>query len=323
MQKNRSLIKAVFAMIASLSMLLGFACALPAYAHDTHQTHQSSGIINVDYQHDSAAIANASMHLYYVAQWSPSGGYEPVGDFANPNLFPVNWQNLNAKSQTYEQNAIDFANTLASYIDIHHVQASRSTTTDEQGVASFTGLQDGLYLLTADSVTSQSLHCVSSAMLVALPSHSDGQSLREISLQPKTNCEVPHEQSLHVQKVWNDGNIARPESIRVQLLRNGAVEETVELNAANEWQYTWQHLSGEDSWSAVEERVPDGYTVMNSLDVAAVDSTAVTITNTKPVPTPQVPAQTGSQIAILAVIVIAAVALGVLLVVQARRDVRG
>ena len=64
-----------------------------------------------------------------------------------------------------------------------------------------------------------------------------------------------------VEKVWDDSDYyARPESVEVNLYRNGEVYETVALSADNNWCYTWDDLTDAYSWSVDEADVPTGYT---------------------------------------------------------------
>lgn len=72
-------------------------------------------------------------------------------------------------------------------------------------------------------------------------------------------------QKLNVVKVWKDEGHEkdRPESVKVQLLRNATGEkekevvEEVELNEKNNWRYSWDNLSTEYEWSAVEAVTAD------------------------------------------------------------------
>lgn len=65
-----------------------------------------------------------------------------------------------------------------------------------------------------------------------------------------------------VLKVWEDKGQEkdRPEEVIVQLLRDGKVFDTVTLNAANNWRYTWTALDNGYSWTVVEKET-DNYTV--------------------------------------------------------------
>ena len=65
---------------------------------------------------------------------------------------------------------------------------------------------------------------------------------------------------LTVHKVWEDnGYPERPESVTVHLLRDGEVEEAIELSEENQWSFTWDDLDDRHQWT-VEEVVPEGYT---------------------------------------------------------------
>lgn len=71
---------------------------------------------------------------------------------------------------------------------------------------------------------------------------------------------------LTVHKVWDDnGDPERPESVDVNLLKDGEIAETVKLNGENQWTYTWDDLDDRYRWS-VEEIVPEGYEVSYKLE---------------------------------------------------------
>lgn len=70
--------------------------------------------------------------------------------------------------------------------------------------------------------------------------------------------------SVKVLKVWVDDESQRPDSIEIQILRDNEVYNTVELNAQNNWRYTWDSLSSDYTWQIVEKEVPAGYTVSTS-----------------------------------------------------------
>lgn len=88
--------------------------------------------------------------------------------------------------------------------------------------------------------------------------------------------------SLTVNKVWDDGNDsakARPNSVSVQLLRDGEPstrnDAVQTLDEANGWSYRWSNLSSNYKWSVEELDVPTGYT-----DKITNSGTRWTITNT-------------------------------------------
>ena len=93
---------------------------------------------------------------------------------------------------------------------------------------------------------------------------------------------------LSVRKVWSDGNANHAnDSITVNLLKDGKVESSQELNAANGWAYTFDRLLEGHTWTVEEAEVPAGYTVSYN-----TVGTLTTITNTKktdPDPDPSYP----------------------------------
>ena len=96
------------------------------------------------------------------------------------------------------------------------------------------------------------------------------------------HAEAYNESQLSVRKVWSDGNSAHADdSITVNLLKDGQVEQTAVLNANNGWAYTFDRLVEGFTWTVEEAQVPAGYTA--SYETVG---TTVTITNTKDIPTP-------------------------------------
>ena len=100
------------------------------------------------------------------------------------------------------------------------------------------------------------------------------------------HVEAYNESQLSVRKVWSDGNANHDQdSITVNLLKDGEVEESQELNAENGWAYTFDRLADGYTWTVEEADVPEDYEV--SYDTVG---TTTTITNTKkeePTPDPE------------------------------------
>ena len=99
------------------------------------------------------------------------------------------------------------------------------------------------------------------------------------------HVEAYNESQLSVRKVWSDGNANHDQdSITVNLLKDGEMEESQELNAENGWAYTFDRLADGYTWTVEEADVPEDYEV--SYDTVG---TTTTITNTKkeePAPEP-------------------------------------
>ena len=82
-------------------------------------------------------------------------------------------------------------------------------------------------------------------------------SREDLILEAKCEAqEDPTEpQTLSVLKKWTDTGYEskRPQSLSVSLVRDGAVVETVTLDAAGNWRYTWEDLEPGWQWAVVED----------------------------------------------------------------------
>ena len=103
-----------------------------------------------------------------------------------------------------------------------------------------------------------------------------------------TNTHEVYKQDITVTKKWDDANNQdgiRPASVTINLLADGEVVASAELNADNDWSYTFQgfetNKDGVEIVYTIEEAVVpegytasvDGYTVTNSHETAKVDVT--------------------------------------------------
>lgn len=83
-------------------------------------------------------------------------------------------------------------------------------------------------------------------------------------IQKNDDKDTLSEGGLTVEKKWDDADNAagkRSSSVKVNILQNGDILETWELNEANGWKLTADLLIDADSTYSVEETdVPDGYT---------------------------------------------------------------
>lgn len=81
---------------------------------------------------------------------------------------------------------------------------------------------------------------------------------------------------LTARKVWTGDTENHPDSVQVQLLKNGEVFDTQTLSAANQWVYTWGGLDQDDTWD-VQEVAIEGYTTTYTRE-----GNDILITNDKP-----------------------------------------
>ncbi|SDL66896.1 hypothetical protein SAMN04487922_1721, partial [Bacillus toyonensis] len=109
----------------------------------------------------------------------------------------------------------------------------------------------------------------------------------EISGYDITNTKVG-QTTVEGTKTWKDGNATnRPEMIKVDLLQNGKVIDTKEVNAASEWKYAFTDLAAYDAEGnaykyEVKEQPVDGYkSEVKGYDITNTKVAQTTVEGTK------------------------------------------
>lgn len=185
----------------------------------------------------------------------------------------------------------EVAQTLASYVSRDSVAATAQAKTNEDGYASFDNLTPGMYLVTGEIYRAGRYTYRIVPTLIPLPN-----TAKDGTLTFDANVELKHESTYHppeepnddttirrALKVWDmgEGRANIPESIKVDLLRDGRLYDTQRLNNQNNWTYTWRNLDDSYSWTIVEQSVPDGFTTS-----ASKNGITYVITNTESPATP-------------------------------------
>ena len=114
---------------------------------------------------------------------------------------------------------------------------------------------------------------------------------KEGSTYVLTNTYTPEFTEVEVEKIWEDAGheSERSTSIEVQLLCDGKVYETVILNSANQWKYTWANLESGHEWKVKESSSLAHYTSKVTQDGGkfTIVNTFVPPDNPKKPPLPQ------------------------------------
>lgn len=187
------------------------------------------------------------------------------------------------------ESAEDWA-ALAERLAGQATSGGTCVTTDENGLAKLTGLEDGMYLVMGKKAEIAGWTYAFAPFVMSLPGKVNGGWSHDVQADVKHERE-PVKCDIRLVKVWKDEGYTkeRPESIKVDLLRNGEKHMELVLNTANNWSQTVTGLESIHEWTA-KEQVPEGYQV----EYAWQDG-ALVITNTlikKPAPPPDIP-QTG------------------------------
>lgn len=227
------------------------------------------------------AVQGADFQLYRIGEAGGDEGYVLTGDFAG---------------YAVDLESEDAAQTLAIYAGRDHLPPLDTAVTDQTNSLCFSGLEQGVYLILGEETTVDGVTYTPAPVIVSLPGWENDTLVWDLTVNAKyEEEELPEALELSVLKIWKDsGNESeRPAEISVQLLKDGAVSETVVLSEDNNWTHAWTGLDSASVWTVAEQSVPDGYKVS-----VEKNHTAYVITNTYTTPetpaTPQPPSTTTS-----------------------------
>lgn len=252
--------KKITAVLCSLmaALLLLPVPALAAGSIDTGREVQ----LTISYQDGKTALSGAAFDIYRVAAVDATGELTPVSPFDQFNV------DIRGKNDAAWK---ALASTLEGYVLRDDIKPTDSGKTDRQGLLTFPNqaehLEQGLYLVLGHRHTQGGRIYDAAPFMVLLPALDEDANdwLYDVTVNPKhESSPEPDGDTItrKVLKVWADEGHEkdRPQEVIVQLLRDGKVFDTVTLNAANNWRYTWDDLDDRYTWTVVEKELKD-YTV--------------------------------------------------------------
>ena len=257
------------------ALLLCFGTAGRALADSALDTQRLCRL-TLTYSRGESCFADLNIDLYRVAGLTADGEMELLEPYSG---YPIDITGI-----TSQQQWLDIAQTVRSFVEAESLAPTQSRTTDAQGNAVFEDLETGLYLvkgiLTRDSEGAVFFY----DFMIYLPAPTEGGYNYDIQAKPKFTEYQPTTRYTVV-KLWKDEQISdqRPKSVEVEIFRDGVSQETVYLNPKNNWSYSWVTEDDGALWSVMERNVPDNYRI-----AIEKDETVFVITNTalsdKPTP---------------------------------------
>lgn len=253
--------------------------------------------LTLSYTCNGITFENLPVKLYRVASVSADAQYTLTPQFQSSGL------EINGIQTSGEWDVI--RSSLEAHILSAGIAPDDVSATDADGQACFSDLMPGLYLVAAVHTEQEGWYYSFRSALIALPGLDEsGLWLYDIAAAPKLEIlppTEPDELQFQVLKLWKDEGHenSRPESIEVEIFRNGESYEIVTLSQENNWTYRWTAPADGAQWMVVERNIPEGYTV-----TVESRSTTFILTNSIPKdPTPDTP-QTGDSTNILSAVVL-------------------
>lgn len=264
------------------AMLLGLSIAPSAYAV-ADPDHPCS--LTISYIRENVPFVDLPVEIYRVAELGKDGEHSLLAPYDD---YPVEIHGITSQEQWQ-----DTAQTLKNYIAADQIEAAQVKNTDENGQVCFEDLLTGLYLVKGVTAERQGQYFAFQDFMVYLPTPTDSEPLYDVEVSPKCTQYMKPEKYTVV-KLWKDSAYSekRPQSILIDILKDGVVQESITLNSGNNWSYSWEDKSGKGEWTVVEKDVPAVYRVAITKDSGTfiVTNTWNSFTPGKPnVPKPEKP----------------------------------
>ena len=267
-----------------LCILMLLFCLTPASAAAPDLTQDCS--LTLTYQQGGTSFPGMDISIYRVASAQANGSFSLLPAFEDSAA--------DIHSVSSQQEWREIADTLTSHIAANRIAATRTETTrNPDGIAVFSQLEAGLYLVEQAIGESESGSYLFERFMVYLPTPTSNGYQYDVTAQPKSSL-LPDRKDYTVLKLWRDSNRnSRPASVTVDILKDGILQETVTLSTENNWTYTWSAADSRSVWTVSERNVPSGY----QASISQRETTFI-ITNTKtsapPPGTPDIPDSPGT-----------------------------
>jgi len=247
--------KRILLFIALMIVCSTLFCSLGVGAVTPLDVDAKAGL-TLKYQKNGNAFSGLSINIYRVAEAFSDGSFELVDPYSS---YPVNIHDV-----TKQEQWTVITSTLDSYIVANKLLPDRTLQTNENGIVDFKDLKTGLYLVQEVIAENESGTYIFNKFMVYLPTpQADGSFDYEVEAKPKCTNFVPKDKYT-VTKLWQDGGNQelRPADVTVDIYKDGELFETKNLNAENNWSYTW-YVSADDQgkWTVAERSVTESYKV--------------------------------------------------------------
>ena len=253
--KRRRIGKKLGSLMLTLAMVLTMSVtALPVYA--------AGGAISLTFNPEVADLTGQTFefNVYKVGAYShdTTGKSILVVDPAVKSIAGVDLKDEVFSDVENLDGMIDAANTIAQYEDkLGTVKVGGPVSITVGNTATLaTVSENGIYLIVGDEIKVGDNYWSPVPVLVQVLNDNATFTFDKAHVNAKIKS-TPVAHSHNVKKVWNDNNNEkglRPESLDVEILYGDKVIDTVTLNDANNWNFTWNTTESGDKTYSSEQR---------------------------------------------------------------------
>lgn len=251
------------ALTVLLSVIFVLSGTMGVYAATTENAKERAELredctLTVTYSLSGIGLAEQNIKLYHIADITADAEYTLAGSFRD---YPVTVTGTSSQTEWDEMTT-----TLNSYVLADRILPDREGQTDSSGRVKFSELTAGMYLVGSLRLDSNGKLLVFESFMAAVPGvNENGSWVYDVKANPKASENIPSKGKVTYSavKIWKDtgDKTFRPDSVTVEILKNGSLQITVKLCSENDWSYSWDTVDDGSVWSVTERNVPQGYTV--------------------------------------------------------------
>lgn len=244
------------ALFCAVAMLLCFMAGAFMYANAADET--ATGTLTLWCVKDDDIVANMKWHLYRVGH-REDNDYVFEGDFAGYRA------TLGDKSKSMlewdTETVANAGETLKRKAVSAKIKPRDEGVTNSRGSVSFSGLEDGLYLVWGDVLIVGDTTYIPSAIFFEMT----GEDTAVLNAYPKIVLRTQSSTVVNysARKVWEndtDQPWNRSTTIVVERYLNNVYYDDITLKEENDWLYEWVGTYGQ-AWMVVEKEIPENYSV--------------------------------------------------------------
>lgn len=201
-------------------------------------------VIDYNYMSDSNIdIPGADFRLYKVGDVDEYSQFEAAGTYKK---YPIDYSTMKSVSDWNK-----LAYTLEGYIDADKIKPDAKAKTGADGTVKVNGIKPGLYLVLGGNTLYKNYIYTPVPTLVMLPQleiDSAGKEtntwIYDVTMSPKVERKAKKDKvTIKVSKAWkNTDSVKHPDSVSINLYRDGRLFDTKEACQSNNWQCEWKDL---------------------------------------------------------------------------------
>ena len=246
--------RAVILLLVLVSMIM---LPVSAYVANPIDPAHPSGL-TLEYRSSGVPCVGLTVQTYRIAEIFEDGTFSLVGAFAG---YPVNIHGITSQAQWQE-----VTTTLASYAQADGLIPDLTGVTDASGMVSYADILPGIYMtLSVREVALDRISVFENFLTVIPGTNEAGEHEYHVTAKPKYQSFVPTPETVEYQviKQWADSGYTkdRPQAVRVEILKDGVLQQEQTLSPENDWTYRWTAPNDGSQWQVVERDVLTNYTV--------------------------------------------------------------